>query len=153
MTKEERRERHRECMRNRRAEHREELNEYMRRYRAAHPEHIERVHKYQAEHKEECRDRRRKYKDEDLNNSGKKKSHIRLKSRQYLFGRHSKLEGYEVHHCFGYEDFKKFIYIPRQLHKQIHELLRSRKIPSGSNHWMYIRDIVNSCDKYTYISC
>jgi hypothetical protein len=87
-----------------------------------------------------------------LNNSGAKKSNIRNLSSCYLSRRHSKIEGYEIHHCFGYEDYKKFIYIPKELHLQIHQFLRDHNIPAESNHWMAIRDIVNSSGKYTYIS-
>lgn len=88
----------------------------------------------------------------DLNSQGVTKNHIRTKSRIYLFSKHSKLSGYEIHHAFGYDDCTKFIYIPKTLHLQIHKLLRDNNISSDTNHWMSIRDLVNSCEQYTYIS-
>ena len=146
-------EEHREYMRKYRAEHRKEINERMRKYRAEHREEIkERMRKRYAEHREEYREYKRKYFAQDLNASGKTKNNIRRRSIRYLYAKHSKLDGYEIHHCFGYEDPKKFIYIPKQLHIQIHQLLRDHKIPADSDHWNAIRDIVNSCEQYTYIS-
>ena len=142
MTEEERREYRRKYMRKYRAEHREERNERMRKYRAEHREEIN----------ERMRKHMRKYCAQDLNGSGKRKNNIRTQSRMYLFAKHSRIEGYEIHHCFGYEDYKKFIYIPKQLNIDIHQLLRDRNIPSDKDHWNAIRDLVNSCEQYTYIS-
>ena len=98
------------------------------------------------------RDLIRKRKSEDLNAFGVTKNYVRILSRCYLFSNHTKLEGYEVHHCFGYEDPKKFIYIPKSLHTRIHKLLVRKDISADTNHWMSIRELVNSCDRYTYIS-
>jgi hypothetical protein len=86
-----------------------------------------------------------------LNNSGAKKSNIRNLSSCYLSRRHSKIEGYEIHHCFGYEDPNKFLYIPKSLHNTIHRFLWDNGIPADIDHWIKIRDLVNSCDEYTYI--
>lgn len=134
-------------------EQRSKRNEYKRKRRAEHrEEHRERQRKCRAEHPEEIKERHRKQRSRNLNASGDKKSHIRLQSRRYLSRKHSKLEGYEIHHCFGYEDRKKFIYIPKTLHLKIHQLLRENNIPADSDHWMAIRDLVNSCEQYTYIS-
>lgn len=124
-------------------------SEYMRKWRTEHPEYM---HKYRADHREEWREHTRKQHYQDLNSQGIRKHYIRNRSNKYLFYNHSKLKGYEIHHCFGYEDYRKFIYIPKELHILIHKLLRTRKIPSDSDHWMFIRDLVNSCDQYTYIS-
>lgn len=128
------RERHRKY----RADHREEWNERRRKRR--------------EEHREEYKVRHRRYYNRDITISGKKKGNIRSKSYQYLSSKHCNLPGYEIHHCFGYEDFKKFIYIPKYLHLQIHKMLVDLNIRSDSDHWMAIRDLVNSCDEYTYIS-
>ena len=134
MTKEERR----EYMRIWRAEHKEERREYL--------------YKWKTENKEERRESVRKYKDHDLNRSGIKKCSIRSQSNQWLSHRHAKLDEYEIHHCFGYEDYKKFIYIPKTLHNEIHKQLRENNISADTDHWLAIRDLVNSCDQYTYIS-
>ena len=142
-------EKHRERIRKHRTEHPEECREYKRRRRAEHREEVnERKRKKYAENRELYRERRRN----DLNSSGKTKGNIRAQSRHYLYDKHSKLEGYEIHHCFGYGDYRKFIYIPKDLHLQIHQLLRDNKIPVDTDHWTVIRDLVNSCDQYTYIS-
>jgi hypothetical protein len=135
------------------AEHREERKEYFRKYRAEHSEERrEYMCKYRAEHREEQNKRMRKYLSQDLNRFGVKKCNIRNQSRSYLLSKRAKLPGYEIHHAFGYDDYTKFIYIPKTLHIQIHQLLRDHKISADSDHWMTIRDLVNSCEQYTYIS-
>lgn len=121
------------------AENRESLNEYKRKWR--------------AEHREERRIRKKKKRAEDVNSAGKPKSSIRRISRHILLDIHAKLPGYEIHHCFGYDDPNRFIYIPSTLHLQIHKLLRDNNIPADSVHWNVIRDLVNRCEEYTYIRC
>jgi len=148
MTREERR----EYMRKRRSEHREEYAARMRKKRSEHrEEQREYMKKYNAEHKEELREYRKKYKAEDLNSNGTPKKNIRVVSGRILDKCHTKLPGYEIHHCFRYEDPNKFIYIPKSLHLKIHQLLREKKIPADSDHWNVIRELVNSCEEYTYI--
>lgn len=88
---------------------------------------------------------------EDLNSNGIPKCNIRTRSRKILGKCHAKLPGYEIHHCFGYEDPNKFLYIPKSLHLKIHQFLRDNKIPADSDHWFAIRELVNSCEEYTYI--
>jgi hypothetical protein len=139
---EQKRNRRSEYMRKRRAEYKDEYREYARC----------RQHKLRSEHREEYNEGKRIYKNQDLNRFGRRKSTIRTQSNKYLYSKHSRLNEYEIHHCFGYEDFKKFIYIPKELHLQIHKLLRDRKISPDSDHWMAIRELVNSCEQYTYIS-
>lgn len=112
----------------------------------------ERVRKYQNEHRREHREYMRKYRSQDLNPLERRKHSIRTQSRRYLLSKHSRLIGYEIHHCFGYDDPNKFIYIPKTLHKEIHWLLRDKGISANTDHWMAIRELVNSCDQYTYIS-
>ena len=145
----------------------EERREYMKKYRAERGEQIRAMHnKYNAEHKEERnaryrkkyaehieerREYSRKYRAENLNSNGVTKSCVRVMSGKILKKSHTKLPGYEIHHCFGYENPGKFIYIPKSLHLKIHQLLRDKKIPSDSDHWNIIRDLVNSCEEYTYI--
>ena len=63
------------------------------------------------------------------------------------------IDGYEIHHCFGYEDPSKFIYISKSLHSKIHQYLRDNNIDASTDHWMHIRDIVNSTDEFMYIKC
>lgn len=93
------------------------------------------------------------YQNSQRNESGKTLSSIRMASNQYLFKtlNHTKLENYQIHHCFGYEDHTKFIYIPKSLHLKIHEYLRVNNIDARSNHYKYIRDMINNCTEYTYM--
>lgn len=128
-------------------EQREARREYMKQYRAEDKEYSKRIRKWRTEHRE----RGRKKQAEDVNSAGVTKHWIRVQSHNILFDKHTKLSGYEIHHCFGYEDPSKFIYIPKNLHIKIHQLLRDNRIPSDSNHWNTIRDLVNSCEEYIYI--
>ncbi len=95
----------------------------------------------------------RAYLKSDTNSSGATKNSVRQRSNGYLFNtlKHTKLEGYEIHHCFGYEDYKCFIYIPKKLHLQIHQYLRDNNISADSNHFSQIAHLINDWDGYTYI--
>lgn len=113
--------------------------------------HKELCKKYNEEHKDEIRAYQRNYKrnydkfKEYLQKDGNKKKHYtRLKSSQYLFKtlKHTKIKEYEIHHCFGYGDFKHFIYIPRELHIEIHHFLRYNNINADSNHFNQIEHII-----------
>lgn len=90
----------------------------------------------------------------DLNSNGKTKNSIRCQSSKILFKKrhHSRLKGYEIHHCFGYDDATKFIYIPKSLHTKIHQYLRDNSIDADSDHYKYIVHMLNECTEYTYIS-
>lgn len=135
-----------------RSENRTKLNADHRSRRAERrDEYSARLRNRRAEHKEEWNAYMRKKIAEDVNSVGVTKSHIRRRSRRILDRIHDKLQCYEIHHCFGYEDPNKFIYIPRDLHLKIHQLLRDNNIPVDSDHWNVIRDLVNSCEEYTYI--
>jgi hypothetical protein len=96
----------------------------------------------------------KEYQMNDLNSVGKTKLNIRSMSYYILFKQrsHTKLNGYEIHHCFGYDDPSKFIYIPKSLHTKIHQYLRDNNINADSNHYIYISTIINECTDYTYIS-
>lgn len=130
------------------AEHREEYKAYRRNNRDKNREYHR---KYIAEHREEWNASMSKQRRDDINKNGVTKNYIRTQSNRLLFKIHSKIQGYEIHHCFGYEDPNKFIYIPKNLHNQIHRLLRDNNILADSNHWNVIRDLVNSYEGYTYI--
>ena len=104
---------------------------------------------WQQSHREEIKE----YKKADVNSLGETKASIRLKSLNILKKSGIKIPGYEIHHCFGYEDPSKFIYISKSLHLKIHQYLRDNNIDADSDHWMAIRDIVNSTDEFMYIKC
>lgn len=93
------------------------------------------------------------YQKSDVNSFGESKNSIRTKSRRILKQMNLHIDGYEIHHCFTYDDPAKFIYISRSLHLKIHQFLRDNNIDAGKDHWMSIRDLVNSSDEFMYIMC
>ena len=137
-------------------------------YRLAHKEeskayyqaHKEEVKAWQQSHKEERKAWREARKEEikayiksDVNSLGQTKQSIRSKSKYILKKMHLNIPGYQIHHCFGYEDASKFIYISKSLHLKIHQYLRDNNIDAGKDHWMAIRDLVNDTDEFIYIRC
>jgi len=109
---------------------------------------------YYKAYREEHRDEWNAYQMSDVNNKGITKSSIRRQSNYILYKKrkHTKLENYEIHHCFGYDDPNKFIYIPKALHLQIHQRLREQNISAEDVHFEQIKDLINECKEYTYIS-
>ena len=134
--------------------HKEQQRAYMKAWHESHKEQERsKMKAWRASHKKEWNDYQRDFENADLNSLGKTKHSIRSKSRKILKQINLKLPDYEIHHCFGYEDAKKFIYISKSLHLKIHKYLRDHNISADSNHWMQIRDIVNDTDEFTYIRC
>lgn len=128
--------------------------EYQKAYYQEHKEEKKaRCKAYNQEHKEEYNEYSKAYHKANLNTLGQTKNYIRLKSRLVLKRMNLHVDGYEVHHCFGYEDPNKFIYISKSLHLKIHKFLRENNIPADSNHWLAIRELVNNADEFTYIKC
>ena len=130
--------------------HKEELRAYRKAYNASHK------NEYKANYKVnrlKINARKLAYFKTDTNSLGIPKGNIRGYSSQYLFKtlKHPKLKGYEIHHCFGYEDYKCFIYIPKELHLQIHQYLRDNGISADSNHFSQIVHLINGWNGYTYI--
>lgn len=136
-----------------RAYHRKWMNEHREEYNARNRKHRAKHRIYMKNRNVEQREKYRKYRAEDVNKFGIRKNSIRKESRHILTKNHAKIKDYEIHHCFGYEDPNRFIYIPKKLHKQIHKFLRYNNIPADSVHWDIIRDLVNRCKEYTYIRC
>ena len=141
--------------------HKEQIKERKKAYIQAHKEQIKEQKKayYQA-HKEDYKaynqahkEQYKAYKKADVNSLGQTKHSIRKKSNNILKQMNLKIPGYEIHHCFGYEDASKFIYISKSLHLKIHQYLRDNKISADTDHWMAIRDIVNDTDEFMYIMC
>ena len=91
------------------------------------------------------------YQKSDLNSLGQTKNSIRKKSLNILKKMNLHIDGYQIHHCFGYEDPSKFIYCSREMHRTIHQFLRDNNIDASTDHWMLIRDLVNSTDEFVYI--
>ena len=149
---------HKEYMKAYYQEHNEEFKAYQKAYyRANKKEHLERCKSYRQKHKERLKayskEYNKAYQKADLNSLGQTKNSIRCASNAILKQMNLKIPGYEIHHCFGYDDPSKFIYISKSLHLKIHQFLRDNNIDAGSDHWMAIRDLVNSTDEFMYIKC
>ena len=130
--------------------HKDEMKAKKKAYREAHKEEAK---AYREAHKEQIRANQKAYKKADVNALGQTKHNIRCKSNQILNKLNLYIPGYEIHHCFGYDDPSKFIYCSIALHLKIHQLLRDKNISADSDHWMAIRDLVNSSDEFWYIKC
>ena len=99
------------------------------------------------------RDYMKAYNRSDVNSLGQTKNSISNKSRRILKKMHLNIPGYEIHHCFTYDDASKFIYISKSLHLKIHKYLRDNNIDADADHWLQIREIVNSTYEFVYIKC
>ena len=141
--------------------HRDKAKEYMKAYNQAHKEqfkayyqaHKEEKKAYYQTHKDQVKAYSKAYRKSDVNALGQTKHSIRMKSMRILKQMNLNIPGYEIHHCFGYEDPSKFIYCSREMHRTIHKYLREHSIDASCDHWMHIRDLVNSTDEFTYIKC
>ena len=137
-----------------RQEHKEQHKAYMKAYNKAHKEEAKAYYQvWHVEHKEQVNEYKKAYYKAEMNSQGQTKSSIRQKSQYILKQMNLKIPDYEIHHCFGYDDASKFIYISKSLHLKIHQYLRDNNIDAGKDHWMQIRDIVNSTDEFMYIKC
>lgn len=132
---------------------REEIRkQYMKAYNANRLESkIKRARERRLKNKEAYTRKQKEYHNKDLNINGVTKTYIRNKSYRILKKNHTRIPGYEIHHCFGYEDAEKFIYIPRELHLNIHQFLRDNNIPAHIDHFNAIRGLISSYPGYTYI--
>ena len=113
-------------------------------YQKAHKEDYKTYRKayYQA-HKEQVKAYSINYKKNDLNALGQTKHSIRNKSRSYLNKYGLKIPGYEIHHCCTYDDPTKFIYCSKEMHRLIHAYLRQHNIDADSDHYKYIKHILD----------
>ena len=126
----------------------EERKEYMKAYYQAHKEAFK--EKCREANKEKCRayyqahkDSEKEKKQSDLNSLGQTKNSIRLKSLSILNKSGTKIPGYEIHHCFGYDDPNKFIYCSKELHLKIHQFLRDNNIVADSDHYEQIKHLLD----------
>ena len=76
----------------------------------------------------------------------RRKASTRITSSFYLFETlgHTRIKDYHIHHCFGYDDYKHFIYMPRDLHTEIHKFLRKNNISADSNHFSQIEPLISN---------
>lgn len=128
----------------------EKQKEYMKAWYQAHREERK---DYQKAWQQANRYEKKAYSKADTNSHGCPKDYIRRQSNYYLFNvlKHTKMEGYEIHHCFGYDDYRNFIYIPKVLHLQIHQYLRDNKIDADTDHYNKIVHLIIACEEYVYI--
>ena len=147
-------EKQREYMKAWNQKHKEEMKAYMKSWEQANKEERKAYMKaWNQAHKEEYNGYQKAYQKSDTNSLGHTKNSIRNRSRYYLFNvlKHTKMEGYEIHHCFGYDDYRNFIYIPKALHLQIHQYLRDNCIDADTDHYNKIVHLIIACEEYVYI--
>ena len=113
-------------------------------WREAHKEDTKSYQKaWYAAHKEQRKAYTRNYMKNDLNALGQTKASIRDKSLRYLNKYGTKIPGYQIHHCCTYADPTKFIYCSKEMHLLIHAYLRQHNIDSDSDHYKYIKHLLD----------
>ena len=127
-------------------------------YRQAHKEeakawrqaHKEEAKAYKQAHKEEAKEWCETHKEQikayyktDINSLGQTKHSIRNKSQRYLAKYGSKIPGYQIHHCCTYDDPYKFIYCSKEMHLLIHSYLKQHNIDADSDHYQYIKHLLD----------
>ena len=97
---------------------------------------------YQA-HKEHYKAYGKEYMRSDVNSLGQTKQSIRMKSQRYLKKYGTKIKGYQIHHCCTYAEPYKFIYCSKEMHRLIHSYLRQHNIDADSDHYQYIKHLLD----------
>ena len=115
------------------ASHKEKWNDYQNAWRASHKE----------QYRDYQKDYQNDYRKADLNSLGETKNSIRAKSRYYLKKYGHKIAGYEIHHCCTYDEPYKFIYCSKEMHRLIHSYLRQHNIDADSDHYQYIKHLLD----------
>ena len=131
--------------------HKEEIKAQMKAWREAHREekkawqqsHREEIKEYKKAWKQSHKEEIKEYIKADVNSLGQSKASIRLKSRYYIKKYGIKIPGYEIHHCFTYNEPYKFIYCSKEMHRLIHAYLRQHNIDADSNHYEYIKHLLD----------
>lgn len=125
-------------------EHKEERKAYQKAYQKAYyKEHKEEKKAYQNAYRKSHKDYFKNYHKADVNSLGKPKDSIRCQSNQYLHRHGTVIPGYQIHHCFTYDDPKKFIYCPIKLHIEIHKFLDENGIKADTNHYEQIKHLLD----------
>lgn len=83
------------------------------------------------------------YEKVDVNSLGQTKTSIRKKSQRYLSKFGKKIPGYQIHHCCSYTEPYKFIYCTKEMHHLIHAYLKQHNIDSDSDHYKYIKHLLD----------
>lgn len=95
------------------------------------------------QYREYQRDYQKAYRKYDLNSLGQTKRSIRSKSQYYINKYGKKIPGYQIHHCCTYTEPYKFIYCSKEMHHLIHSYLRQHNIDADSDHYDYIKHLLD----------
>ena len=98
---------------------------------------------HKEEYKEYMKAYARNYTKNDVNSFGVSKNIIRSKSNYILKKYGTKIPGYQIHHCCTYDDPYKFIYCSKEMHHLIHAYLRQHNINADSDHYKYIKHLLD----------
>lgn len=120
--------------------HKEDRKAYQREYNQKHKDHYK---DYQKSYRESHKEDKKAYQRADVNSFGKTKHNIRNKSRRYLQKHGTKIPGFQIHHCFTYDDPYKFIYCSIEKHLEIHKYLRENKIEADTDHYEQIKHLLD----------
>ena len=143
-------------------EHKAHMKAYYQAYKEEHKAHMKayyQIHKeeakaYRQAHKEEKKAYSKSYRQahkayqkvytkSELNSLGQTKHSIRKKSQSILKKSGIKIPGYQIHHCFTYNDPSKFIYCSKETHLKIHQYLRDNNIDADSDHYEQIKHLLD----------
>lgn len=105
--------------------------------------HKEEIKAYRLSIKEKLNEYAKNYIKNDVNSFGESKNSIRFKSRIILKKSGIKIPGYQIHHCFTYDDPSKFIYCSKEMHLKIHQFIRDNKIDADSDHYEQIKHLLD----------
>ena len=146
MTREEIKERNRnrkEYFKAYRKAHRQHLLEYGKAWYEANRQSEKAKHKAELKAWYEAHKRANEYMRSDVNSLGQTKQSIRMKSQRYLKKYGTMIQGYEIHHCCTYAEPYKFIYCSIEMHRLIHAYLRQHNIDADSEHYIYIKHLLD----------
>ena len=133
----------------------DERKAYMKAYYQAHKESekaYRQAHKDQAKaymkawyeaNKKQRREYQKAYTKAEVNSFGLTKHSIRNKSLRILKKSGIKIPGYQIHHCFTYDDASKFIYCSKEMHLKIHQFLRDNNIDADTDHYEQIKHLLD----------
>ena len=127
-----------------RESHKEQRKAKRKAWNEAHKEQTKsEVKAWKQAHKEQCKAYSINYTKSDLNALGQTKASIRSKSRYILKKYGTKIPGYQIHHCCTYTEPYKFIYCSKEMHHLIHSYLRQHNIDADSDHYKYIKHLLD----------
>ena len=93
------------------------------------------------------------YKETQVNSEGTLLNYVRIKSKRHMVTHlgFEKIPGYNIHHCFSYDDPERFVYLPKALHLAIHRFLRLNKIDAKTDHFEQIRAMLEESRVAVYL--